>query len=149
MHEAEALEDEAERLDIAVTGASADVERSACVLDSRVQLTRTELAERHEGQHEPVLGPERRFIVAVVRRQQPPRRCHPAGDDGELKRDRRVPPETQRHPRRRPPIAAGEEARVRLLASGGRGVQPPRPGGRVAEQLQVLDLKGSRTGRLR
>ncbi len=141
MHQAEALEDQAERLDVAVTGPLADVERRPGVLQAGVQLPGTQLAERHQRQHEPVLGPDRRLTIAVVGRQQPSGRRHPARDDGKPERHGGIPPETQRHARCRPPISACEIGGVCLLPGGSRGVELPGPGGGVAEQLHVLDVQ--------
>ena len=84
VHEAEALEDEAQRLDVRVTGPPSDAEGSPRMLQPGFELAGAKLIEGHEGQHQSVLRPDGRFagVAVCLGRQQSPRRRHPARDHG-------------------------------------------------------------------
>ena len=149
MDESEALEHQPERLDVAVAGPPADVERLAGVHEGRLGRARAVLAERHQREHQAVLGPDGRALGTLVGSQQPAGRVEPSGDHREPQRDGGVPAEAERHPSRRPAVGTCEIGRVRLFADGRRPVELPRPGRAVAEQLEVDDIERCGRGRLR
>ncbi|MFN8518353.1 MAG: hypothetical protein U0667_02950 [Chloroflexota bacterium] len=108
MHETKALEHEAEGLDVRVAGPPPDVEGRPRMLEPEIELAGAELVQRHEGQQQPMLGPDRRFVTVdlAVGCQQSTGGCQPAADHGEPEGDRGVPPEPEGDARRRPSIAS-------------------------------------------